>query len=116
MFGQAVMLICEDPLLMNAFNTINLAGAVILTSTEYAREIGIPSDRWIYALGGAGTKDSDDCKSALSIPSLYYLIIVGPVWERPEFWWSPSISRSLDAGLEASGLEKDDIDLFDFYS
>lgn len=47
---------------MNAFNTINLAGAVILTSTEYARDLGIPADRWIYALGGAGTKDSDDCK------------------------------------------------------
>lgn len=38
------------------------------------------------------------------------------VWARPEFWWSPSISHSIDAGLEASGLEKDDIDLYDFYS
>jgi hypothetical protein len=47
---------------MNAFNTINLAGACILTSTENARELGIPSDRWIYALGGAGTKDSEDCR------------------------------------------------------
>ena len=51
-----------DPLLMNAFNTINLAGACILTSTDHARELGIPSDRWIYALGGAGTRDSNDCE------------------------------------------------------
>lgn len=50
---------------MNALNTINLAGAVILTSTEYAREIGIPESKWIYALGGAGTRDSNDCKKSL---------------------------------------------------
>lgn len=55
-----------DTLLMNALNTINLAGACILTSTEYARELGIPSDRWIYPLGGAGTRDSSDCKHWIS--------------------------------------------------
>lgn len=50
-----------DPLLMNAFNNINLAGTCILTSTEYAKELGIPESRWIYPLGGAGTHDSDNC-------------------------------------------------------
>jgi len=53
-----------DPLLMNAFNTVNLAAACILTSTEYAKELGIPESKWIYPLGGAGTKDSDECKSS----------------------------------------------------
>ena len=38
------------------------------------------------------------------------------VWQRAEFWWSPSISRSLDAAIEVSGLEKEEIDLYDFYS
>jgi hypothetical protein len=38
------------------------------------------------------------------------------VWERPNFYSSPSISKSLDAGLEVSGLEKGDVDTFDFYS
>lgn len=38
------------------------------------------------------------------------------VWLRPNFYSSPSISRSLDASLEVSGLRKEDIDLFDFYS
>lgn len=51
-----------DPLLMNAFNNINLAGACILTSTDYARDLGIPADRWIYPLGGAGTSDSGNCR------------------------------------------------------
>ncbi|KAK5175147.1 uncharacterized protein LTR77_000284 [Saxophila tyrrhenica] len=92
------MICLPYPLLMNAFNTINLAGACILTSAENARELGIPSNRWIYPLGGAGTRDSDD------------------FWERSEYWWSPAISRSIDAGLEASGLDKEDVDLFDFYS
>jgi hypothetical protein len=44
------------------------------------------------------------------------LIVCLTVWNRPEFWWSPSISRSIDAGLEASGLDKEEIDLYDFYS
>lgn len=61
-----------DPLLMNAFNNVNLAGACILTSTDYARELGIPEDRWIYPLGGAGTSDSKNCKyyAQITFPSL----------------------------------------------
>jgi hypothetical protein len=47
---------------MNAFNTINLAGACLLTSAEYAKELGIPESRWIYPLGGAGTRDSYECR------------------------------------------------------
>ncbi|KIW33349.1 uncharacterized protein PV07_00206 [Cladophialophora immunda] len=86
------------PLLMNAFNTVNLAGACLLTSAEFAKELGIPADRWIYLLGGAGTQDSTD------------------FWDRPNFYSSPSISLALDAGLEASGLKKEDIDFYDFYS
>jgi hypothetical protein len=46
---------------MNAFNTINLAGACVLTSVAYAEELGIPKTKWIYALGGAGTQDSNNC-------------------------------------------------------
>jgi len=86
------------PLLMNAFNTVNLAGACLLTSTDYAKELGIAEDRWIYPLGGAGTQDATN------------------FWERPDFYTSPSISRSLNAGLKVSGLSKGEIDLFDFYS
>ena len=38
------------------------------------------------------------------------------VWLRPNFHSSPSISRSIDAALEVSGVSKTDIDLLDFYS
>jgi hypothetical protein len=51
---------------MNAFNTVNLAGACILTSTEYAKELGIPESHWIYPLGGAGTQDASNCKFPFS--------------------------------------------------
>ena len=47
---------------MNAFNTVNLAGACLLTDTEFARELGIPEHKWIFPLGGAGTQDSACCK------------------------------------------------------
>ena len=86
------------PLLMNAFNTVNLAAACLLTSTEYATQLGIPESQWIYPLAGAGTSDSAE------------------FWLRPDFHSSPAIARSLDACLRLSGLEKDEIDLFDFYS
>ncbi|EXJ89109.1 hypothetical protein A1O3_02173 [Capronia epimyces CBS 606.96] len=86
------------PLLMNAFNTINLAGACILTSAEYAEELGVSKTKWIYVLGGAGTQDSDH------------------FWDRPNYYSSPSIERSIDTALAVSGLAKEDIDLFDFYS
>ncbi|KAF2679380.1 acetyl-CoA acetyltransferas-like protein [Lentithecium fluviatile CBS 122367] len=86
------------PLLMNAFNTVNLAAACILTSTSHARTLGIPESKWIYPLGGAGTSDSE-----------YF-------WHRPNFYSSPSISQSLDATLAITNLSKDDIDLYDFYS
>ena len=43
-------------------------------------------------------------------------ILTYAVWNRPNFWRSPAISRSLDAGLYASGLSKEDVDIYDFYS
>jgi hypothetical protein len=55
------MICLPYPLLMNAFNNINLAGTVLLTSTEYARELGVPQSQWIYPLGGAGTSDAFNC-------------------------------------------------------
>ncbi|KAI7329352.1 hypothetical protein KC354_g18435, partial [Hortaea werneckii] len=86
------------PMLMNAFNNVNLAAACIVTSAGFARDLGVAEAKWVYPLGGAGTRDSYD------------------FWHRPTFWWSPAISRSLDAGLQVSGLTKKDVDLYDLYS
>lgn len=86
------------PLLMNAFNTVNLAGAVILTSTTTARSLSIPQSRWIYPLGGAGASDAAE------------------FWNRPNFHTSPSIERSLAAALSASQTSASELDLIDIYS
>jgi hypothetical protein len=83
---------------MNAFNTVNLASALILTSTTTAKSLGIPSSKWIYPLGGAGTQDSSE------------------FWHRPNFHSSPSISRSIDTALSLSATSKSELDLIDIYS
>lgn len=115
-FGLDGLIWGTDPLLMNAFNNVNLAASCVLTSTEYARHLGIPESKWIYPLGGAGSQDSDHCMypcTSIRRTAHDYRHIV---WERPNFYSSPAISRSLDACLEVSGLVKESIDVFDFYS
>ncbi|KAF3046566.1 hypothetical protein E8E12_010929 [Didymella heteroderae] len=92
-------MICTPyPLLMNAFNTVNLAGAVILTSVSYAKHLGITESQWIYPLGGAGTSDASE------------------FWRRPNFYTSPSIERSLRSALDVSETKAADLDLIDIYS
>ncbi|KAG8361680.1 hypothetical protein FVEN_g1009 [Fusarium venenatum] len=92
-------MICTPyPLLMNAFNGVNLAAACIITSVEYATKLGVPREKWVYLTGGAGSNDSQD------------------FWERKNYSSSPAIEYSIDNALEAAGLAKDEIDCFDFYS
>jgi hypothetical protein len=83
---------------MNAFNTVNLASALILTSVSTAKSLNIPSSKWIYPLGGAGTQDSSE------------------FWLRPNFYTSPSIARSIDTALSVTNTNKKDLDLIDIYS
>jgi len=56
-------IICTPyPLLMNAFNTVNMAAAVILTSVETARKLSVPEEKWVYPLGGAGRREKEPCE------------------------------------------------------
>ncbi|PNS16262.1 hypothetical protein CAC42_6369 [Sphaceloma murrayae] len=97
--GEGNRMVCWPyPLLMNAFNNVNLAAAVIVTTTDTARALGVHEDRWIYVRGAAGTSESAD------------------FWNRSDFRSSPAISRSLDTALASAGLEAKDIDFHDFYS
>lgn len=48
-----------------------MAAACVLTSTDVARKLGIPESKWIYALGGAGTKESDVCKTITFVLFLF---------------------------------------------
>ncbi|CAA9957449.1 hypothetical protein PTMSG1_01057 [Pyrenophora teres f. maculata] len=97
--GKKNRMICYPyPLLMNAFNTVNLASAILLTTPQTATSLSIPPSKWIYPLGGAGTKDSDE------------------FWLRPNYHSSPSLSRSLDACLAVSGTSVSELDIIDIYS
>ncbi|KAF7923695.1 uncharacterized protein EAE98_007513 [Botrytis deweyae] len=97
--GKGNRMICWPyPLLMNAFNNVNMAASCIITSVSFATELGIPEGKWIYPLGGAGMREKDN------------------FWERPNFYSSEALETALDSALDVSGLETKDIDVFDFYS
>ncbi|QSZ29960.1 hypothetical protein DSL72_004478 [Monilinia vaccinii-corymbosi] len=97
--GKRNRMICWPyPLLMNAFNNVNMAACCIVTSVEFAREVGISEDKWIYPLGGAGMREREN------------------FWERPNFYSSEALETSLDSAMSVSGLKTEDIDLFDLYS
>ncbi|KAF7881527.1 hypothetical protein EAF00_011896 [Botryotinia globosa] len=97
--GKGNRMICWPyPLLMNAFNNVNMAASCIITSVSFAAELGIPENKWIYPLGGAGMREKDN------------------FWERPNFYSSEALETSLNSALNVSGLETKNIDIFDFYS
>ncbi|KAF5683545.1 hypothetical protein FDENT_7157 [Fusarium denticulatum] len=95
---QNRMICTPYPLLMNAFNGVNLAAACIITSVEYATKLGVPQDKWVYMAGGAGSNDSSH------------------FWERANYFSSPAIEYSIDKALESAAITKNEIDCFDFYS
>lgn len=69
-----------DPLLMNAFNTVNLSAACIITSVANAKALGIPESKWVYPLGGAGTHDSDNCKLPFSSRFPVLTVVMVPAY------------------------------------
>jgi acetyl-CoA C-acetyltransferase len=83
---------------MNPVMAVNQAAAVLLTSTETARELSIPSEKWVYLLGGAEATE----KWFLS--------------DRIDYASSPAIQESARLSLEMAGLGIDQIDFFDLYS
>ena len=99
---------------MNAFNTVDLTAACLVTSTDHARNLGIDESHWVYIRGGAGTSMSSDCKvfdpdnKATDLDTL--------VLRRPNFFSSASLTKSIDHCLQTSGLDKEEIDVYDIYS
>lgn len=47
---------------MNAFNTVNLAAACIVTSAAQAKSLGVPEAKWVYPLSGAESAVDPDCQ------------------------------------------------------
>lgn len=82
---------------MNAFISVDQAAAVIVTSLQVARELGV-AGRCVFIHSGA------DCNDVW-FPS-----------QRPDLGASPAIRAAGRAALHAAGMGVDDLHLFDLYS
>jgi acetyl-CoA C-acetyltransferase len=77
---------------------VDQAAALIMTSEDFAEELGIDKDLWVYPMGGA------DLSNIFTIS------------QRPRLYDSPAIREASKQALERAGLTLDDIDAFDLYS
>ncbi len=76
------------PKYLNAVLDTDQAAGVWLTSAEYARQLGIPEERWVYWRGGA--VDQEVARYAS---------------QRPDFARCPALRRSVGAALKQAGIE-----------
>jgi acetyl-CoA C-acetyltransferase len=83
---------------MNANVDVDQSAAVIMTTEDSARSLGIPEDKWVYPIGGADFND------------------VWHVTHRPCLHESPAIRHAARIALEQADLTLEDIDVFDLYS
>jgi len=83
---------------MNANVNVDQSAAVIMTTEDSARSLGIPEDQWVYPVGGADLND------------IWY------VTRRPCLHESPAIRNASRIALKQANLTLDDINVFDLYS
>jgi len=95
---QNPMVCFPYPKLMNAIMEVDQAAALLVTSVEAARELGLPEERWAYVWSGAHLADR------------------WHISERPCYYRSLAEELVLHRALEMAGLGPDDVDMFDFYS
>jgi acetyl-CoA C-acetyltransferase len=97
--GEGNRMVCFPyPLRMNARMDVDQAAAVLVTSLERARELGVPRDRIVHVWGGAGASDCDD------------------LLERVSYARSPAMEASLSGALTAAEIEPSAVDALDVYS
>ncbi|HEY5290305.1 MAG TPA: acetyl-CoA acetyltransferase [Caulobacteraceae bacterium] len=75
----------------------NQAAAVLITSAGFARDLGVPEEKFVYLLGGADARER------------------APM-ERADLSYSPAAVMAVNAALEAAETGLGEIDLFDLYS
>jgi acetyl-CoA C-acetyltransferase len=84
--------------LMNSNNAVEQSAALILTSVEKARSLGIDRERWVFPLAGADARDH-----------VY-------ISERSDLHSSPAIRHASKACLDLAGIGVDDLAHVDLYS
>ena len=86
------------PKLMNSNNHVDQGAALIITSTDYAKQLGIPEERWVYPF--AATEAWDHlCVS-----------------ERDNLHSSPAIRLAASSLFAQAGLGVEDLEYVDLYS
>ena len=83
---------------MNANVDVDQSAALIMTTEDTARSLGIPGDKWVYPIGGADFND------------------IWHVTRRPCLHQSPAIRHAARLALQQADLTLDDISVFDIYS
>ena len=84
--------------LMCSFPTIDLAAAVIVTSTELADQLGVPSAQRVHPWVGVGAKESGAPSTRTRIDD------------------AAALDAAAGHALALAGIEADDVSAFDFYS
>lgn len=86
------------PKLMNSNSNVDQGAALILCSTDRAKALGIPEDKWIYPWAGTDAHD-------------HYFVS-----NRDNLYSSPAIRLAGGRALELAGLSPAEVDLVDVYS
>jgi len=85
------------PRYLVARDQVNQGAAVLLTSVDRARELGIDESRWVYLHGHADLQEQG-------------------LLERPEFDRGPATVAAITHALEIAGVGLADIEVIDLYS
>ncbi|MGU3291339.1 acetyl-CoA acetyltransferase [Williamsia sp. M5A3_1d] len=85
------------PRLMIARDQVNQAAAVVVMSVRRARELGVPSDRWVFLHGHADLREKR-------------------LLDRPDLGAAPAAAASVSSALEVAGIGLDDVNAIDLYS
>jgi len=83
---------------MNAVIEVDMGAAIVMTSVEKARALGIPEEKWVFLHGCADAND------------------IWNVTERADFHSSPAIRTMGKRAFAMAGIGADDLSYIDLYS
>lgn len=83
---------------MNAMNQVNQSAAIIMCSAGFARELGVPEDRWVYLTGCADANELWD------------------VTDRQNYFSSPAIRTMGREAFRMAGRDVSEVDYIDIYA
>ena len=86
------------PKALTANPFVNQGGALLVTDTDTARAAGVPEDRWVYPLGGAGADEPGDPRTRVA----YHRV--------------PALDATIREVREVTGIDVGDEEIVELYS